>query len=59
MANSLYNKLAHMKVMINSTYGVGFQNLKTTYDDIYSIKKRINIIELRNYKIKKICQIGK
>ena len=48
-----------MKVMINSTYGVGFQNLKTTYDDIYSIKKRINIIELRNYKIKKICQIGK
>jgi hypothetical protein len=53
MANSLYNKLAYMKAMINSTYGSGFQNLKTTYDDIYSIKKRINIIELRKYKIKK------
>jgi hypothetical protein len=59
MANSLYNKLAHMKAMINSTYGVGFKDHKTTYDEIYSIKKRINIIELRKYKIEKICQIGK
>jgi hypothetical protein len=59
MANSLYNKLAHMKAMINSTYGSGLQSYKTTYDEIYSIRKRINIIELRKYKIKKICQIGK
>jgi ribosomal protein S2 len=59
MANSLYNKLTYMKAMINSTYGVGYQNIKTNYDEIYSIRKRINIIELRKYKIKKICQIGK
>ncbi len=59
MANSLYNKLAYMKAMINSTYGVGYQNIKTNYDEIYSLKKRIRVIELRKYKIKKICQIGK
>jgi hypothetical protein len=47
-----------MKAMINSTYGVGYQNIKTNYDEIYSLKKR-RVIEIRKYKIKKICQIGK
>jgi len=56
MANSLYSRLAHMKAMINSAYGVGYQNIKTNYDEIYSLKKRIRVIELRKSKIEKILK---
>jgi hypothetical protein len=47
-----------MKAMINSTYGVGYQNIKTNYDEIYSLKKRIRVIEIRKYKIKKYVRLG-
>jgi hypothetical protein len=57
MSNSLYARLAHMKAMINSTYGVGYQNIKTNYDEIYSLKKR-RVIEIRKYKIKKYVRLG-
>ena len=58
MSNSLYTRLAYMKIMINSYYG-GLQNHKTTYDEISFIKSRIKVMELRKSKIEKICQIGK
>jgi hypothetical protein len=45
-----------MKAMINSAYGVGYQNIKTNYDEIYSLKKRIRVIELRKSKIEKILK---
>ena len=47
-----------MKTMINSSYGSGLSIL-TTYDEISLIKRKIMVIELRKYKINKICQIGK
>lgn len=58
MANSLYYRLAYMKIMLNS-YGSGLQSYKTVYDEMYFIKSRIRVIELRKSKIEKICQIGK
>lgn len=54
MSNSLYTRLAYMKAMINSYYGGGLQNHKTTYDEISFIKSRIRVIELRKTKINKI-----
>jgi len=58
MCNSLYTRLSYMKTMINSSYGSGLSIL-TTYDEISLIKRRISVIELRKYKIEKVCQIGK
>jgi hypothetical protein len=56
MANSLYTRLAYIKIMLNSYYGGGLQSHKTTYDEISFIKSRIKVIELRKSKIEKIIK---
>lgn len=53
--NKLHGELAWMKMTINSSYG-GITNLDTVkvLDDFYKIKRKINVIEYRKQKIKKI-----
>jgi hypothetical protein len=51
----LVAELQYYKILINSNYGISG---KTTYMDYYDraldIKRRINLIESRKFKIKKI-----
>ena len=56
MANSLYNRLAYMKIILNSYYFSGFQNNKTTYEEKFLLMNRIKVIELRKTKIEKIIK---
>jgi hypothetical protein len=53
--NKLHAERAFLKMTINSSYG-GITNLDTVkvLDDFYKIKRKINVIEHRKQKIKKI-----
>ena len=51
--NELYNRLSVLKMILNSSYGVGV-NAANVYEESYKIRKKINTIKERKKKIKKI-----
>jgi hypothetical protein len=51
--NELKNELFYLKLLINSSYGVEGTSIEL-FNKRFDIKKRINLIESRKFKIKKI-----
>lgn len=51
--DSLYNRLAVLKVLINSHYGDGEVAINV-YEECIKIRKKISIIKIRKEKIKRI-----
>jgi hypothetical protein len=52
--DSLYNRLSVLKMILNSSYGVGVNTAANVYEESYKIRKKINTIKERKKKIKKI-----
>jgi hypothetical protein len=48
-------KLAWMKMMLNSNYGLGQTNM-SIYTEIDYLKRKLNLIETRKKKIKQILK---
>lgn len=49
----LQNRLAVLKIMLNSHYGEG-KIISNVYEETYKIKKKIFVIKSRREKIKRI-----
>ena len=61
--NHLQTRLQFLKMILNSEYGktsqgkeIGIKShqISTIYEETYKIRKKINVINVRKYKIKKI-----
>jgi hypothetical protein len=53
--NKIQIKLAWMKIMLNSNYGLGQTNM-SIYTEIDYLKRKLNLIETRKKKIKQILK---
>jgi hypothetical protein len=51
--DSLYNRLAVLKIILNSNYGDG-KVLPTVYEETYKIRKKILKLKNRKEKIKRL-----
>jgi len=49
----LQNRLAVLKIILNSHYGEG-KIVNSVYEETYKIRKKIHTIKMRKYKIKNI-----
>ena len=52
--DSLYNRLSVLKIILNSSYGVGVNTADNVYEESFKIRKKINTIKERKKKIKKL-----
>jgi len=48
------DRLSVLKIILNSSYGVGVNTAANVYEESYKIRKKINTIKERKKKIKKI-----
>jgi hypothetical protein len=52
--NELYNRLSVLKMILNSSYGVGVNTTANVYEESFKIREKINVIKSRKEKIKRI-----
>jgi hypothetical protein len=53
--NDLYNRLAVLKIILNSSYGAN--TATNVYEESYKIRKKIHSIKVRKEKIKRIFNV--
>jgi hypothetical protein len=52
--NELYNRLSVLKMILNSSYGVGVNTTANVYEESFKIREKINVIKSRKEKIKRL-----
>jgi hypothetical protein len=52
----LYNRLFVLKMILNTSYGVG-KTVTNIYEESYKIRKKIHSVKIRKEKIKRIFNV--